>query len=393
MVKRILIILFAAWVQTSNAVTTENLTLTVGQSELLTITPSTQVMIADEALAQAKLISQDTLLVRGLLPGTTDMWLIGPNDKRVVITVVHAVPKTIVTRLKTWARDYPNFNVHEEGQHIELSGSLPALERTALKKLIEPYPNIIDRTVSTRVDHPMLRLKVTILEIKQQFVQQLGIQWDSQIDGPNWQWGRQGGVQWSPLLMSNIQLLEQQGAAKLLATPVLTTQSGQPASFLAGGEIPIPQVVGQGMQDVSFREYGVRLTIEPAVSAESKITAKLSAEVSNIDPAVEVNGVPGILTRRTEAVLSSRHGETVVLSGLLSTDSSESEAGLPGLKQLPIAGEVFKHRGQRNQHTELLIFVTSEIVAYDQQRHQLKQRHQQQAKEWYLQAGCIGLKE
>ncbi|WP_083405099.1 pilus assembly protein N-terminal domain-containing protein [Idiomarina sp. MD25a] len=393
MLRHLLIMLLAVIAQPCIATTVEKLVITVGQSERVSITPSTQVMIANESLAQAKLVSQDTLLVRGLMPGTTDMWLIGPDDRRVVITVLHTVPTNVLARLKAWQRDYQSFSIKRQGQQIELAGALPESKRATLKKLIEPYPNIIDRTTSTQVEHPMLRLKVTILEIKQQFVQQLGIQWDSQIAGPNWQLGRQGGVEWSPLLMSNIQLLEQQGAAKLLATPVLTTQSGQPASFLAGGEIPIPQVVGQGMQDVSFREYGVRLTIDPVVAAENKITAKLSAEVSNIDPAVEVNGVPGILTRRTEAVLSAQHGETVVLSGLLSTDSSESEAGLPGLKQLPIAGEVFKQRGQRNQHTELLIFVTSEIVAYDHQRQALKQRYREQAQQWYLQAGCIGLKE
>lgn len=391
MLRRLLIAVVALLAQSCFA--TEKLTITVGQSARVSIKPSTQVMIANESLAQAKLVSQDTVLVRGLMPGTTDMWLIGPEDQRIVITVVHAVPVALLERLKTWQRDYPDFNVRQEGPQIELRGTLPEQKRSALKTLIAPHPNIIDQTTSTQVEHPMLRLKVTILEIKQQFVQQLGIQWDSQIAGPNWQWGRQGGIEWSPLLMSNIQLLEQQGAAKLLATPILTTQSGQPASFLAGGEIPIPQVVGQGMQDVSFREYGVRLTIEPEVAEDNKITAKLSAEVSNIDPAVEVNGVPGILTRRTEAVLSSQHGETVVLSGLLSSDSSESEAGLPGFKQVPIAGEMFKQRGLRNQHTELLIFVTSEIVAQDHQRHALKQRYQQQAKRWYQQAGCIGLKE
>tara|TARA_B100000700_G_C15059526_1_gene864795 strand:- start:4521 stop:5702 length:1182 start_codon:yes stop_codon:yes gene_type:complete len=375
------------------ATSVDELTITVGQSERIRITSGTQVMVANESLAQAKLVSEDTLLVRGLMAGTTDMWLIGPHDKRIVITVVHAVPASVIGRLEAWQRDYPDFSFHHVGNQIELKGTLPDAKRASLQKLIAPYPNIIDQTSATRVERPMLRLKVTILEIKQQFVRQLGIQWDSQIAGPNWQWGRQGGVEWSPLLMSNIQLLEQQGAAKLLATPVLTTQSGQPASFLAGGEIPIPQVVGQGMQDLTFREYGVRLTIEPVIGMDNQITAKLSAEVSNLDPAVEVNGVPGILTRRTEAVLSSQHGETVVLSGLLSADSSESEAGLPGLNRLPIAGEAFKQRGQRNQHTELLIFVTSEIVAQDYQRHALKRRHQQQARQWYQQAGCIGLKE
>ena len=85
--------------------------------------------------------------------------------------------------------------------------------------------------------------------------------------------------------------MKRHGLAKLLAS--LSTQSVK-ASFLAGGELPIPQVVAQGMQDVTFREYGIRLIVEPVVLKDGRIKTKLSAELSNIDPAVSVAGVPGI---------------------------------------------------------------------------------------------------
>lgn len=186
--------------------------------------------------------------------------------------------------------------------------------------------------------------------------------------------------------------MQRRGLAKLLANPVLSTQSGEKATFLAGGELPIPQVVAQGMQDVTFREYGIRLVIQPVVLDDNRIKTQLHAELSNIDPAVSVSGVPGILSRRTESVFLSNDGDTLVLSGLLSTDESAQDDEIPGLGSLPILENAFRSQQNREQTTELIIMVTAERMDTAKERLNDKQKRLAQKHGWYQKDSILQLR-
>ncbi|WP_236235295.1 type II and III secretion system protein family protein [Pseudomonas faucium] len=175
-------------------------------------------------------------------------------------------------------------------------------------------------------------------------------------------WG--GG---SSRFLAAINALENSGFAYTLARPSLTVLSGLTASFLAGGEIPIP-VPSAGSDNVSieYKEFGVRLALTPTVVSRDRITLKIAPEVSELDynNAVNIAGtlVPGLSVRRTDTSISLADGESFIISGLVSNDTRSSVDKLPGLGNLPILGAFFRQSSLVRQETELLMIVTPHLV-------------------------------
>lgn len=233
----------------------------------------------------------------------------------------------------------------------------------------------------------MVRMSVKMVEVRKNALSELGINWASQIDGPALTtagdfissglfrsanslnanlplnvkpFSTHFGLATS--IASQINLLASTGDAMTLAEPTLSCINGGVASFLAGGEIPYPVTGTNGQTSVEFKEYGIKLNLRPTVDPDGNIYARILTEISQIDPAVTVLGAPGILTRRTETEMNVVAGQTIVLSGLLSAESSEDVNKLPGLGDIPYLGALFRSKNFRNQKTELVIFVTPEVV-------------------------------
>lgn len=368
-------------------------TLEVGQTERLEVPPNSQVLVGDDSILAIRLVDAKQLLVKALKPGYTDLWLINDSPQQFHYTINKSLPTELMLSLDDLKQRIPALSVSQQGSFAVVSGSLNAAERAMISQLSERFPALLDQTTVPAKDAPMLRLSVKIVEVKQQYLHELGIRWRSSLAGPSLARAIQGIVSWSPQLDSTLNIMQQRGQAELLASPTLSAQSGQSASFLAGGELPIPQVIGQGMQDVTFREYGIKLDIAPEVTATGKIKTQLSAEVSNIDPAVTVAGVPGILSRRTESIFLSDEGDTLVLSGLVNRESSVTSTELPAMHSLPLLGRLFQSEQQRQQQTELVILVTAERLDAAQVRAEQVMTYQQQQQQWLIDAGCAGLKE
>ncbi len=163
-------------------------------------------------------------------------------------------------------------------------------------------------------------------------------------------------------LTSRINFMASTGDATMLAEPVLSTTSGGTASFLAGGEVPYPSVSANGQTVVQFKEYGIKLNVSPSIDALGNVRTIVETEISQLDPAVSVQGTPGLLTRRAQTQVNVRSGETIVISGLLSSESSKDVDKIPGIGNLPIIGNFFRSQNARNAVSELVIFVTPEIV-------------------------------
>lgn len=167
-------------------------------------------------------------------------------------------------------------------------------------------------------------------------------------------------------LMGTLDLAETQGLAATLATPNLTALSGETASFLAGGEIPIPISTTLGQVSVEYKQYGVSLAFTPTVLADGRISMRVRPEVSQLDNsgAVRLNGytIPGISTRRAETTVELGSGQSFMIGGLLSTTSGNTVDKAPFLGDLPIIGNLFKSQGYRRQQTELVIIVTPYLV-------------------------------
>ncbi|MEX5342038.1 type II and III secretion system protein family protein [Pseudomonas sp. I2] len=175
-------------------------------------------------------------------------------------------------------------------------------------------------------------------------------------------WG--GG---SSRFLAMINALENSGFAYTLARPSLTVLSGFTASFLAGGEIPIP-VPSSGSDNVSieYKEFGVRLALTPTVISRDRITLKVAPEVSELDYSNPVNIagtlVPGLKVRRTDTSISLADGESFIISGLVSSNTRSAVDKFPGLGNLPIIGAFFRQSTLNREDTELLMIVTPHLV-------------------------------
>ncbi len=154
------------------------------------------------------------------------------------------------------------------------------------------------------------------------------------------------------------------GVTRTLAHPRLVCASGEKASFLSGGEIPIPLISGLGGLSVQFKEYGIKLAMEPVADARA-IHLAIEAEVSDIDYSVAVQNIPGLTSRKVHTNIAVRSGETIALSGLLANVSGKATSKLPLLGNIPILGELFKSRAFNDRKSELIIFVTPRLVDPD----------------------------
>lgn len=167
-------------------------------------------------------------------------------------------------------------------------------------------------------------------------------------------------------ILSTLQLAETSGLVTTLAEPTLTALSGETASFLAGGEIPIPQSEGLGAVSVVFKQYGVSLSFTPFVLANGTISMRVRPEVSQLSDAgsVKLNGftIPSLTTRRAETTVVLGSGQSFVIGGLLQNNHNNSTSKAPFLGDLPILGTLFRSNSFRKEESELVIVVTPYLV-------------------------------
>jgi pilus assembly protein CpaC len=162
-----------------------------------------------------------------------------------------------------------------------------------------------------------------------------------------------------------LSLLEQNNLAKTLAEPTLATMSGQEASFLAGGELPIPLASSFGTISVDWKKFGIQLKFTPTVIQDA-IHLKLRAEVSDIDPttAITIGGttIPGLISRQSETTVRLGDGQSFAIAGLLSDRVRSQIAKLPILGSIPVIGMLFRSQSYQRDETELLVIVTARLA-------------------------------
>ena len=157
--------------------------------------------------------------------------------------------------------------------------------------------------------------------------------------------------------------MEESGLAKTLAEPTLTAISGETASFLAGGSFPMPTAIdNNGTVTYEQQPYGVRLNFTPTTMSNGQISLHLATEISNIDTTVAVNGFPGLTVKRTETIIDLPSGGSLMISGLIQNDSTNTINGVPGLKDIPILGSLFRSEQFQNNETELVVTVTAYLA-------------------------------
>ncbi|HEU5482901.1 MAG TPA: type II and III secretion system protein family protein, partial [Sphingomicrobium sp.] len=167
-------------------------------------------------------------------------------------------------------------------------------------------------------------------------------------------------------IMSSLDLAEADGLVTTLAEPNLTALSGETASFLAGGEFPIPVSQSLGAVAIEYKQYGVALAFTPIVLADGRISMRVRPEVSELssEGSIRLNGfeVPALTTRRAETTVELGSGQSFMLAGLLRNTNTNSIDKAPFLGDLPILGALFRSTSFRRQETELVIIVTPYLV-------------------------------
>jgi pilus assembly protein CpaC len=163
-----------------------------------------------------------------------------------------------------------------------------------------------------------------------------------------------------------IDALAQEGLVNILAEPNLTALSGETASFLAGGEFPIPVATDNDEIQIEFKEFGIQLAFTPTVLSGSRISLRVRPEVSELsmDGAIQVNGlsIPALKTRRAETTVELGSGQSFAIGGLLSSGIQNAISKTPGLGDLPVLGMLFRSTAFRRDESELVIIVTPYLV-------------------------------
>lgn len=170
-------------------------------------------------------------------------------------------------------------------------------------------------------------------------------------------------LQYGDSIDAFVKAMERDGLLRTLAEPTLTAISGESAKFLAGGEFPIVTAISNdGTRTVEFKEFGVGLGFSPVVLSEGRISLKINTEVSEPDAASSLAGITGLKSRKAETTVELPSGGSLVMAGMIQEDTRQAINGLPGAKNLPILGQLFRSNDFKQSQTELTVMVTPYIV-------------------------------
>ncbi len=387
-----LLISIIFWSGNATAQDIEKLSMVSGQTELLRNISVDRISIGDPNVVDIEVLDESSeLLIQALSPGFTDLrlWKDGVV-KTLVINVGSPAANQNFEMVKMALSSVDGITIRPMGDSVLVDGTI--YNDADLAKIIlvaEAFDNILVLATKSTIDlQNIVALDVKFVEVRKNVLQSVGINWDDFANGftygtvrsfvTNDVFSIDPGIT-APLtnqlstdlsfntfgiasrVNSVIDMLASNGYARLLAEPKLTCLSGADCAFLAGGEVPIP-IETEDRINVEFKEYGVILNIQPIADSVGNISATVEVEVSSIDPAVSVRGIPGFLTRKTSTHTNVRNGETIILSGMVQNESSKDIDRVPGLGNIPIIGELFKSRQFRNNSSELLVFVTPTLI-------------------------------
>jgi pilus assembly protein CpaC len=206
---------------------------------------------------------------------------------------------------------------------------------------------------------PLIKVKMTLLEISKSSLTEIGISPPNQYSASLGSNGNILAGSWTSNINAN--LLENKGVGQILASPVLLTKSGTEAEFLAGGEFPI-KIFNLKTKDVVWKKYGINLKVKPTADNQGHIKMDIETEVSSLDPKRTVDGIPAVLTNKIQSHFELQKSQTLVLSGLIKHINGETVTGWPWLSNIPVLGALFSSADFQQEKTEMIILVTPEIM-------------------------------
>jgi pilus assembly protein CpaC len=383
------------------------LSLGIGKSIVIDLPRDIKdVLVADPKIANAVVRSAQRAYIIGAAIGQTNIVFFDSAGQQIAAYDI-AVKRDLNGIRAAMRQILPNADIQIEGINdgVMLSGSVsnPIEVQQAgdlAARLVGGVEKVVNSIAIRGRDQVML--KVTVAEVQRSIIKQLGIDLTANLNygtavvnfsnvNPFTALGRPlvsgnaltsgfgnasvGGVQ-VPSVQATVRAMESAGVVRTLAEPNLTAISGESATFIAGGEFPIPTgvtcqttaagAVGQCAPSISFKKFGISLNFTPVVLNEGRISLRVMTEVSEVslDNSITVTGitVPSIRTRRAETTLEIPSGGAMAMAGLIQEQTKQAINGLPGLAQLPVLGSLFRSRDYVNNQTELMVLVTPVIV-------------------------------
>jgi pilus assembly protein CpaC len=371
--------------------------LEVGSGQMITLgSPAANVFVADPKVAEVRPAAADMLFIFGIGPGLTNVAALDAAGHAVADyrIVVHPSSFAANQAQAAVAAAVPSGRIVIQAQPkgLLVSGEVGTPEEAArvlsIARGFLPEGKNVEDQLGVR-SSVQVSLQVKIAEMTRSVTNSLGVNWQAlgtignigvlpalnlAVNSPttavcvagalfsiNCKGGSFSGI---------INALVQENKARLLAEPNLTAMSGQPASFLAGGEFPIPVGQQNGEVTITFKQYGVKLVFVPTVLSSGRISLHVNPEVSQLTQqgAVQLTAgnssiqVPALTVRRAETTIEVGSGESFAIAGLLLDTMEDGPSGLPFLSNIPILGALFRSDAYQRQETELVVLVTPYIV-------------------------------
>lgn len=373
---------------------TVEIVLPVGKSQVIELPEAySDLMIADPKVADVLPLTRRSVYVVGRAMGATALTVYGPGKRLIAAAnvVVGADVDGLKARLHEIMPAEGDISVHVANQSLVLSGvvSSPAALKKALA-LAESYaPEKVVNMLGVEGTQQIM-LSVRFVEMQRTTAKNLKLNvnrlatnsdpsitvftGDTNVKNGGLLVDSFGAV--SAVFNGNLELLmdalETKGLVKTLAEPNLVAMSGDTASFLAGGEFPIPvaQSSGDGDSDgtitIEYKQFGVALAFTPTLMSDGLINIAVKPEVSSIDPTVSIDlrtiRIPGIKVRRASTTIELRDGESFTIAGLLKEEYENQVRQFPFVGEIPVLGALFRSNGYRRDETELVIIVTPHLV-------------------------------
>jgi pilus assembly protein CpaC len=357
------------------------------------------VLVADPKIANAVIRSSRRVYMIGVKVGQTNIFFFDADGKQIAGFDI-AVTRDLNGLRAALKQSMPNADIRIEGvgDGVMLSGSAASAAEAQqafdlASRLAGDGAKVVNGITVRGRDQVML--KVTVAEVRRDIIKQLGVDlsgtfnYGSAVVNLNTQnpFSASGTTLSNTSFSGNfkginatLRAMDRAGVLRTLAEPNLTAISGETASFVAGGEFPIPNGLSCDttkspplcQPQIDFKKFGVSLVFTPIVLSEGRISLKVMTEVSDISTdnalTLAVPGstssltIPSITTRRAETVVEIPSGGSLALAGMIQEQTKQQINGVPGLMQLPILGSLFRSRDYINNQTELMVLVTPYVV-------------------------------
>ncbi|MSU88389.1 general secretion pathway protein [Rhodobacteraceae bacterium 2CG4] len=383
--------------QVMRGATSDNISVSVNRAIVMEADrPFAELSVANPAIADIATLGERTIYVLGKTPGRTTLTILGPEGE--LITNVEVVVTPDLVEFKERLRDIlPNepIEVTAAAGGMILSGRVSGARKVSRAlELAERYaPGQVTNLMMVGGTQQVM-LKVRFAEMSRTVAKSLGTNLGTTFAGNDAAGGAFGGDGQALGIVDSgfgspgdflidptstgvfglslfdlgdftvnllIQSLEDKGMVRTLAEPNLVAVSGESASFLAGGEFPVPVDSGDGVTTIEFKPFGVQLQFTPTVIDEDLIRLELTTEVSDIEEVIE--GAPTISTRNASTVVEMRDGQSFAIAGLLEDDFTDNVNQVPWLSDVPVLGALFRSSSFARRQSELVIMITPHLVS------------------------------